>query len=166
MSDDPVDEMELGETETVATLTEINALEAGWDEYGGQDREADNFRIAETEVVDEQVAVVIEADVTKVDPDTKPVFQSEDRWQGRSDVESQTPRWLSTLSRIAPYGVTAAALGASWFLAQRVITRADMTMNGEQVGAPSFGALAPMLFLVLIVVWMLQYRSQQVRRPL
>jgi len=138
--------MEVGETKTVATLAEINALEAGRDEYVGRDREADNFRIAETEVVDEHVAVIIEADVTKVDPDTKPVFQTEHHFENGYN-HSRRP-WYQ------PYANGAVATLIAGIVTLGVATDVLQEMAPEMDIHPlllAAGDLAPVAMVVAIV---------------
>jgi len=93
MSDDPVDGMQVGETQRLSGQFEVDAYEAAWDEFVGFDRDVENIEM-QIEMVDDDTGVVtVSGDVTKIDPDVKPVFQSEDQFENGYN-HSQRPWWL------------------------------------------------------------------------
>jgi len=82
MSKDPVEEMELYETRRLSTTQEEYWFEFGEGRYwSGSGRVAENIEVTDAYVEGSDVVVEVAADVTKVDPDIKPVFQTEDHFE-------------------------------------------------------------------------------------
>jgi len=163
MSEDPVDDMELGETAEVSHTWECSVWGKADNDYVGRDREISDLTVDDAYVVDEDgnesIELVVSADVTKVDPDTKPFFQSEDRWERRQQADTKTvdSRVGVAALKTAPYAITAGTFGVVMFVADRVFEQADMTINGQPLAAPGFLEIAPIFFLALFLMWAIQY---------
>jgi len=157
MSDDPVDGMQVGETQRLSDEFDVDPYEAAWDEFVGFDREVENIEIEAEMLDDEKAVVTVSGDVTKVDPNVKPVFQTEDRWNRRSDVKEPTPQWKKLFKQIAPHAITLATVGACAFVAQSVVAHAGIAINGEQIAAPGLLEMSMVLVPVLFILWGVKY---------
>lgn len=157
-SEDPVEEMAVGETRTLSGETSFDTHEAMWDEFVGWDRKAEDVRVEDTFVEDGEVVVRIAGDVTKIDPKTKPVFQSEERWNSRSDTAATTSSSWPWWAKVAMQTIPTLAVSAfvAW-VSTRIIDAADITVNGEGVAAPGWLGVFFVMVTIVAVVMGMQY---------
>jgi len=100
MIDDPVDDMELYETRTLEASGDMYWFDLdGGTYFSGYDRVPENIEVTDAYVDGSDVVVEVAADVTKVDPETKPVFQTEDRFENGYN-HSRRP-WYQPYANIA-----------------------------------------------------------------
>jgi len=100
MSDDPVDEMDEYETQTLEASGDMYWFDLdGGTHFSGRDRVHEDIRVTDAYVEGSDVVVEVAADVTKVDPETKPVFQTEDRFENGYN-HSRRP-WYQPYANIA-----------------------------------------------------------------
>lgn len=160
-SEDPLEEMAVGETRTLCGETTFDTHEAMWDEFVGFDRNVDDVRVEAAFVRDNEVVVHIAGDVTKVDPNTKPVFQSKERWNARSDTTATTssswPWWAKVAMQAIP---TLGVFAFVAWLSTRIIDAANLTVNGEAVAAPGWVGLFFVMVVIVAAIMGMEYLTR------
>lgn len=160
---DPIEDMEVGETQTLSNETEIFAHDIARDEFLGSDRRVENIQ-ANARVQGNEVVVEVAGDVTRIDPHTKPVFQSAERYADRSDTSVEpTPAWKQTLWKATPLLINLAAYGGISYIAVNIIQEFQgATINGEPMSVPGETELMAVLFLIFFFTFGLQYSLPRV----
>jgi hypothetical protein len=152
------DDLEKNETVELSAETQMNAYEMAWDEFVGHDRDVSDIRVSDAYVDGDDVVVEVSGDVTKRDPKEIPVFQSQERWESRSDTEATPlPLWMKVVEKSAPFALTGGVLAVSGFVAVSVMEELDMSINGTEVAVPGYFELTFVMATILFVIWSIQY---------
>ncbi|MHC3382096.1 hypothetical protein [Haloarcula sp. H-GB5] len=156
------EDIDVNETVELSATTQLNVYDIGWDEFVGWDRDVDNISVS-TEVDDSEVFVEVTGDVTKRDPKEIPVFQSQERWERRSDTAPEpTPAWKQwAVAAVTPLA-TLCMVAVSSVISVRFLEMMDMTVNGEPITPPSTLGL----FVVMTVIVCFGLAIQQLPRLL
>lgn len=155
--DDPLDDVQAGETVEVTAEDRIWAHDIAYPVLSGHDREVESIRLTGASIEtdergDEEVVVQLAADVTKIDPKTKPVFQTEELYESRSGSSSTSSSW-PWYAKFAVQAVPTVGLVAfSTWLSTRIIDAADITINGSPVSSPGWLGLFFVSLIILVVV--------------
>jgi hypothetical protein len=159
---DNFEDADVNETVELSATTQLNVYDIAWDEFVGADRDVDNITV-DTEVDDTEVFVEVTGDVTKRDPKEIPVFQSQERWEGRSDTAPEpTPAWKQWAKSAFTPAVTLCILAGSAVLSVRFMEMMDLTVNGEPITPPPVQGLFLVMFLIVFVGWAAQYLPRDV----
>lgn len=157
MTDNDFETADVNETVELTANTQLNAYEIGWDEFVGADRDVDNISV-NTEVDDTEVIVEVTGDVTKRDPKEIPVFQSQERWEGRSDTDpTPTPVWRKVAAKAVSPVITGGMLAGSSVITVRIMEQLDLTINGTPVTPPGVPELFAVIALIVFVSMAIQY---------
>ncbi|WP_367175065.1 hypothetical protein [Haloarcula rubripromontorii] len=164
---DSFEDADVNETVELSATEQLSVYEIGWDEFVGADRDVDNItvdtEVVDTEVDDNELFVEVTGDVTKRDPKEIPVFQSQERWEGRSDTAPEpTPAWKQWAASAFTPAVTLCILAGSAVFSVRLMEMMDLTVNGEPITPPPVQGLFLVMFLIVFIGWAAQYLPRDV----
>ena len=149
-SERSIDELEVGETVEHSETTAFEFWFQDWDGYLGRDRDVEDLRIADARIEGEQgnesVVIEVAADVTKIDPKVKPVFQTKERFEHEPTTTSTTPTWLK---EAASFTAMAGTLAIGAFISISVLQKLNLQINGVTVESPTFLELFPAMLVIL-----------------
>jgi hypothetical protein len=154
---DPLKNADIGETERIENTVTIHGIDVAPDDCFGNDRlsgdlEVTDVRVVENEWGNEDVEIVIGADVTK---------QLPKRWDQRAAPvtaeEKQQARRKRWLRRGGKAVATLLPIAAAGLIATTVMQSMSGTINGEPITPPSTVEVMTMLGVVTlvaaIIVW-------------
>jgi hypothetical protein len=158
------DDLEKNETVELSAETQMCAYEMAWDQFVGRERDVSDIRVSDAYVDGDDVVVEVSGDVTKRDPKEIPVFQSQERWESRSDTEATPlPLWMKVVEKSVPFALTGGVLAVSGFVAVSVMEELDMSINGTEVAVPGYFELTFVMATILFVIWSIQYLPRVMR---
>jgi hypothetical protein len=160
------DQLEIGDTAELTDTFEWSVWNQIDNEFLGTDKDIDDMHIADARIGgsegNETVVVEVAADVTKVDPDEKPVFQTEERFKHGYN-HSQRPWWKKyvngTIATLIAGGVTV-GVGST------ILNKLSSSMvSGPQVDIyHSVASLIPVLFVLMVLSVLAVYIGPMPRR--